>query len=293
MQKSNCCFEHLEMYWRASDIVDALALEQRAGLLFIDEHGHRRDYTFAEVTTHSQRYAAVLRAFGVCEGDRVHVALSATAKCIFTLLALQRLGAEAILDYVEAAGATAIISNRKNRSRVDETREHFAPDACYIIIGEECEGWARLDTLARVASPIAGVDLLANENELADARAAAFEHLGAFATDRVWCALQIEDKDWFDRAIVQPWLLGAAPVAHTGAFDARERLDLVRELDVTILLQRADEYHAELALPEPKRFKMARLRRCIVLEGECDDVLQRQWEERFGVPLTPTPSAKV
>jgi hypothetical protein len=94
---------------------------------------------------------------------------------------------------------------------------------------------------------------------------------------------------------VRAWLCGSAAVLHDGGFDARERLDLVRELDVTIVLQPSEEYHAELALPDPKRFKMPRLRRCIAIADGFDEVLQAQWLQRFGVPLVPhsAPSSRL
>jgi acyl-coenzyme A synthetase/AMP-(fatty) acid ligase len=274
------------MHWRVSDLVDRLAGERRTGLIFVDEHGHRRDYSFAEVASHSARYAAVLRAFGVHEGERVYVRLSTTGKCIFTLLALERLGAQPVLDATAAAGASTIVSNRKHRASVDAAREHFASEARYIIIGEEREGWARLDTLAQIAAPAEIAKRDFDETQFECARADAAAHLQAVPTDVVWCALQIDDEQWFAQSVVQPWLCGATAVAHNGLFDARERLDLIRELDVSILQQRVDDYHAELALPDSTRFKMPRLRRCMVLGEGCDDLLQTQWEQRFGVPLS-------
>lgn len=276
------------MRWRASEVIDRLAAAPRTGLVFVDEYGHRRDYTFAEVSTYSQRYAAVLRAFGVKSGDRAYVSLSTTAKCAFTLLALQRLGAQAVYDLQQASGAAVVIANRKYRPKVDAEREHFSPQAVYALIGEECEGWARIDTVAQMASPIAGIEMTPDEAAVKSARMQAREYLGAVETDIVWCATRFEEHGWFERALVQPWLLGAAAVAHNHPFDAQERLDLLRELDVTILLQRAEEYHTELALPDPKRFKMPRLRRCIVLDDGSDAVLESQWAQRFGVQLMPS-----
>jgi acetyl-CoA synthetase len=272
------------MHWRASDVVDRLAAQNRTGLIFVDEYGHRRDYTFAEIAKHALRYAAVLRAFGVHEHDRVYVSLSTAAKCVFTLLALERIGARVVLDEAAAAGATTVIANRKYRPAIDAMREYFSPDARYLLIGEECEDWARLDTLAQVAS--AKPEPIDEEPpEVRESRERAQAWLGAFATDTVWVTLQIEDDGWFDSAVVQPWLCGAAAAIHNGAFDASERLDLVRELDVTILVQPADEYHAEVALPQAKRFKMPRLRRCVMLGQDGGEPLQAQWLDRFGVRL--------
>lgn len=275
------------MRWQVCDFVDRLAGERRTGLIFVDEHGHRRDYTFAEIAAYSARYAAVLRAFGVHQDERVYVHLSGTGKCIFTLLALERLGAHAMLEEADAAGASTIISNRKYRGAIDAARERFTSEARYILIGEECEGWARLDTLAQVASPMPISGRHIDEEQLESARGQASAHLRAVASDVIWCALQIDEHDWLRQAVAQAWACGAAAVVHNAIFEARERLDLVRELDVTILLQRADDYHAELALPDSTQFKMPRLRRCMVLGGGFDEMLKTQWEHRFGVPLTP------
>ncbi|HKU67041.1 MAG TPA: hypothetical protein VJP85_04615 [Candidatus Baltobacteraceae bacterium] len=275
------------MHWQPADLVDRLAAQERTGLIFVDEYGHRRDYTFAEVAKYSLRYAAVLRAFGVREEERVYLSLSSTGKGVFTLLALGRIGARTIFDEDAAAGATTIIANREYREPIDAARDRYSSDARYLLIGEEREGWARLDTLAQIASAPSLPAQFEEPPELLQARDGERARLGAVSTDTVWCTLQIEDAGWFERAIVGPWLCGAAATVHNGEFDARERLDLIRELDVTIVLQRTPDYRAELALAEPGRFKMPRLRRCVVLGDTFDDELQAQWSERFGVALTP------
>src|ERR1700684_3967921 len=59
----------------ARDVLDALAREDRLGLLFVDAAGARREYTFAQVADASKRWAAVLRDAGVNKGDRVVVVL--------------------------------------------------------------------------------------------------------------------------------------------------------------------------------------------------------------------------
>jgi acyl-coenzyme A synthetase/AMP-(fatty) acid ligase len=272
------------MHWRVCDLVDRLASEPKAALIFIDNHGHRRDYSFAEISAFSTRYAAVLRAFGVEKGERVYVRLSTTGKAIFTLLALERLGALAEFEEGAAASATTIIANRKYRPQIDASRNRFDEDARYVLIGEEHEGWARLDTLAQVAMKAPELQAEIDDAVAAADRERAQAKLDAVESDVVWCALGFDDRQWLQSAIAQPWLLGCTAVAHDGDFDARERLDLVRELDVTVLLQRAQEYRAELALPDPSHFKLPRLRRCVVLEDGSQE-LQTQWQQRFGVAL--------
>ncbi len=226
-------------------------------MLFLDEYGHRRDYTFEEVAAQSRRYAAVLRAFGVQAGDCVYVCLPKTAKCIFAMLALQRLGAEIVVDEAPAAGAKTIVADRNSRARMDAERERFSPDAHYVIIGEECEGWARLDTLAYVASNAPKPQPSADDEDLQSARDAAGKRLGAVPSDVVWCALENDVPSWLEEAVLQPWLAGCTTIAHNAPFDPRERLDLVRELNVTILIQHADEYHAELCPARSQALQIA------------------------------------
>lgn len=274
------------MHWQLAELVDRLAARPRTGLVFVDEYGHRRDYMFAEIAEYSQRYASVLRAFGVGQDDLAYVRLSTTARCAFVLLALQRLGARLVRDERDLPDASAIISNRDYRVSVDQQRERFAADARYLIIGEEREGWARLDTLVPVAPPMQGPEG-AGDEELAEVQLFAASSLGALETDVVWCALQSSDVEWFERAVAQPWLCGAAAVAHNSAFNAPERLALLAELDVTILAQPASDYAALLELPDAGSRSSRRLRRCFVLSGDCSDELAERWAERFGLPLTP------
>jgi acyl-coenzyme A synthetase/AMP-(fatty) acid ligase len=271
------------MHWRASDLIDRLAHSKRPGLIFIDEYGHRRDYTFAEIAKLSKRYAAAMRAFGIGEDHRVYVALTGTPRCAFILLALQRLNAQAIFDAESAPTATAVITNRERRPAVEKDRARFSEEMRYLLIGEECEGWVRIDTVAQIAAPIPGVQLPVDQEQFGRAYALARQVLGADDGDVVWCTVKIDDVDWFERAIVQPWLAGATAVVYDHAFDPRERLDLLRELEVSVVLQRAEEYEAQLALPEPLRFKMPRLRRCLLIDGRVDDALQERWNARFGI----------
>ncbi|HZW52962.1 MAG TPA: AMP-binding protein, partial [Candidatus Elarobacter sp.] len=80
----------------ARDVVDALAREDRRGLLFVDAAGNRREYTFAEVADLSKRWAAVLRDAGVRKGDRVVLVLPKIPDWLFAMTALLRIGAVAV-----------------------------------------------------------------------------------------------------------------------------------------------------------------------------------------------------
>lgn len=299
----------------AQDVIDKLAGEDRAGLVFVDAYGHRRDYTFAEISEQSQRYAAALRALGVTQDSRVLLCTSNTAKCLFTVLAIARLGGVAvpceedlavpeILERARRGAVTSVITNRKRRPAAENLQRELTESTSYLLIGETCEGWARLDTLTQNAAPFRGIttqsmdmayvfdDAVIDCGALLEARALAQAALEPVSSDRVWSTLPFGSEKWLTFAQA-PWWRGASTVVHEGSYDPRERLDLVRELDVTILCQTPAEYEAQIRLPDLERIRLPRLRRCVAT-APLDVDVQRRWSERFGlaiaVPKTPAPA---
>ncbi len=82
----------------AYDVVDAWAAvepEKRA-LLYCDDGGTRRMYTFKEVSDYSKKLAGWFLSQGVKRGDRVMFMLKQRAEVWFTLIALHRIGAVCI-----------------------------------------------------------------------------------------------------------------------------------------------------------------------------------------------------
>jgi hypothetical protein len=272
------------MLSRLCDAIDGLRDDKRVGLIFIDEYGHRRDYTLSEIYARSQQFAAALSAFGVGEGERTFLRLSTTARCAFILVALHRLNAVPSFD--DERGATTIIADRKHRAGVDAQRERYTPDTRYLLVGEECEGWARLDTIALVAKPPPPAPC--DEASLEGPREEARSRLGAVSTDIVWYARNVNDPQWAKCALADPWLIQCATVIHDAPFSAVERLDLLRELGVTIVLQAGCEYEAEVEAAASARFKLPRLRRCDVLDGEPSEGTAQRWKEIYGHDLGKT-----
>lgn len=292
----------------AQDVVDALAQEDRVGLIFIDEFGHRRDYRFAEIASQSARYAAVFRAFGIARGERVALCTSNTAKCLFAMLALERLGAVRVpcmeawseaqtLECITGSQATTVVTNRAHRPRLERLRERMPGVTRFILIGEEQEGWARLDALAERAQPYAGVETafadptlvvngaLYTQAALNDLREDARARAGIASTDRVWCTAPMGCEEWIANVLLGAWSCGAGIVLQEGDFRERERLDLTRELDVTILLQPAPEYALQADLQDIAQFRVPRLRRCVSLGGEVESRAAQIWSDALHVPI--------
>jgi acyl-coenzyme A synthetase/AMP-(fatty) acid ligase len=278
---------------RIPNVIDALAGERRPGLLFVDSFGHRRDYTFAEIADQSRRYAAALQSLPVGDGESVLVCTSNTGKTLFIMLALARLGKRAVacteelegqplLERAKQSNAVVVIANRKRRTAVEELKAQLPAQTRYVLIGEERDGWARLDTFAASAKPYPGNPELSPDDDAA--AAAAISTLGAQSEDRVWCTMPIGSEPWWTY-VRAPWSSGAATIVHEGKFDPRERLDLARELEVTVLLQPPHEFAAQVDLADVDRFRLPYLRRCIST-APLETEIERRWTERFGVPLT-------
>lgn len=271
-------------------ILDALAAQPQTGLFFVDYYGHRRDYTFGEVSEQSQRYAAVLRALGVHEGEPVAMCNANTQKCLFLLLALERLGARPVLCGEALSGeellarfkryeVTTIIANRRRSVHIDFAHAHLSPHTRYVLVGADREGWARMDTLATSAKPYAGECLAAPADVVKSIASHIFQ---AAEGDRVWTTIPFASRFWFACAQA-PLYAHAATIVHEGPFDPLERLDLLHELSATIVCQPAAEFEALLDHGTPSALRLPRLRRCIALDA--DPELRERWELQTGRPL--------
>ena len=275
-------------------ILDRLGAERRTGVYFIDYYGHRRDYTFAEIADQSQRYASVLRTLGVEAGQTVALCNANTSKCLFLLTALDRIGAipllcgedlsdEELLARIKAGSARIIITNRRRRRRVEWVQPFLPPDTKYVLVGEEHESWARMDTLAEDALPYAGGPHGPHPISKTVSTIAR-DVLQAQPDDRVWSTFPFGTDRWL--AFVQaPLFAGAATIVHEAPFNARERTDLLHELEATILCQPAQEFEALLDAAEGTALRMQRLRRCVAVEASGE--LRERWQAATGKPLIP------
>src|SRR5665213_931472 len=117
----------------ARDVVDALAREDRRGLLFVDAAGKQHDYSFEQIADRSKRWAAVLRDAGVKKGDRVVVVLPKIPDWLFCMTALLRIGAVAVpsaeqlrakdlLYRANHSGATTVVAHASNAAEFDAMR---------------------------------------------------------------------------------------------------------------------------------------------------------------------------
>ena len=301
----------------ARDVIDALAGSDRRGLLFVDTAGNRHDFTFAQIAAASQRWAAALRDQGVRHGEHVIVVLPKTPQWLFAMLALLRLGAVAIpgaeqlrakdLLYRAVHGeATTVIAPLANAEEIDAIRSGAPNVARYLLVGGERAGWTSIEPLVAAARPFAGnpttpeddayivytsgttTDPKGVEHRVAYTyakRAQAANWFDCRPADLVWCTSGTGWAKSLWNVLLGPWSCGSCIVVHEGGFAPEERMNLIRDLGVTVLCQAPTEYRLEAKLPNLAAWSLPRLRHCVSAGEPLNPEVLARWRDAFGLTI--------
>lgn len=106
--------------------------ESKIAFHYENVNGNKRSYTYGEMQNDSSEFANVLKNLGVTKGSRVAVLLPKGPELVISVLAIWRLGAvhvplftafgpQAISYRVEDSGAEIIITDAKNRPKLNGT----------------------------------------------------------------------------------------------------------------------------------------------------------------------------
>ncbi|HYZ16558.1 MAG TPA: acyl--CoA ligase [Candidatus Acidoferrum sp.] len=302
----------------ARDVVDRLGGEDRLGLVALDAAQNRRDYGFAEIAAASQRWAAVLRDAGIEKGERVVVVLPKIPDWLFSMTALLRIGAVAVpsaeqlrakdlLYRANHSGATAVIAHASNAEEVDAIRAEAPQVRTWLLVGGERHGWTSADPLVRDAQPWSGVPTSSDDlayivytsGTTKDPKGVVHTVAYTFAKrmqaavwfdvkpdDLVWCTAGTGWAKSLWNVLLGPWSCGAPIVLHEGGFVPEQRLDLIRDLGVTVLCQAPTEYRLEAKLPElGTRWKLPRLRHCVSAGEPLNPEVIERWKDAFGLTI--------
>lgn len=253
----------------ARDAIDRLASERPGdrALLWTDGAGAVVDRSFAELSDHAARAAAVLRAAGVGRGDTVLILLSREIEWWELMLACLRLGAIASPGTVQltpkdiayrqaAAKARCIIASADVALRADEALGGVA--ITRIHIGGTRPGWIDYGQAKAAAAPLVDIaDTAFDDPALCYFTSGttgqpkmtihgAGYPLAHEITGRFWLDLRpgdlhwnMSDTGWAKAAwssLFAPWLMGAAIfVNHAPGFDLGAAMDLLERHPVTTL----------------------------------------------------------
>ena len=97
-----------------------------AALVYVNERGDRRVFTYAQLLHEVERAAAALRGMGIGKGDRLTIYMPTCPEAIITMLAAVRIGAIHSVVYA-GFGAGAL----RDRIKASESRLVFAADVVF------------------------------------------------------------------------------------------------------------------------------------------------------------------
>jgi acyl-coenzyme A synthetase/AMP-(fatty) acid ligase len=302
----------------ARDVLDELGTSDRRGLLYVDAGGWQHEYSFAEIAGESQRWAGALREQGIGHGDHVIVVLPKTPQWLFAMTALLRLGAVAIpgaeqlrakdlLFRAVHGDATAIIAPAANAQEVDAIRADAPQLARYLLVGGERAGWTAIEPLVARAEPFAGHPTRATDDAyIVYTSGTTKDPKGVVHHVAYTHAKRSQAAIWFDctpadlvwstagtgwakslwNVLLGPWSCGSCIVLHEGNFVAEERMNLIRDLGVTVLCQAPTEYRLEAKLPDlGERWKLPQLRHCVSAGEPLNPEVLVRWREAFGLTI--------
>jgi len=304
----------------ARDVIDALGESNgaRTGLVYLDAAKNRTSFTFEEISAISQRYARALMDLGIVKGDRVIVLLPKIPGWLFAMLGLDRIGAVVVpcSEQLRAkdlsfrathSEARAIVAHVSNAAEVDLMREDAKTLERFAILGGERANWTALEPLVERAKPEPGVPTLPTDlayivytsGTTKDPKGVVHDHAYTFAKrmqaafwldakpqDLVWCTAGTGWAKSLWNVLLGPWSCGSTIVLHEGAFVPEERMDLLRDLGVTVLCQAPTEYRLEAKLERlGERWTLPRLRHCVSAGEPLNPEVIARWRDAFGLSI--------
>jgi acyl-coenzyme A synthetase/AMP-(fatty) acid ligase len=302
----------------ARDAIDVLGKEDRLGLLFVDAKGERTEFSFPRIAATSRHWAGALRDVGVLKGERVIVLVPKIPAWLFAMLGLGRLGAVVIpcAEQLRAkdlafranhSEATTIVAHPSNAAEVDLMRAQAPGVQRFLLVGAEAPGWTALDPLIERAPEVSGVATAANDvayivytsGTTKDPKGVVHAHaytcakrmqarfwLDAKPDDLVWCTAGTGWAKSLWNVLLGPWSCDAAIVLHEGGFDPAQRMDLIRDLGVTVLCQAPTEYRLEAKLERlGERWRLPKLRHCVSAGEPLNPEVLALWKAAFGLTI--------
>jgi acetyl-CoA synthetase/medium-chain acyl-CoA synthetase len=244
--------------------------------------------------------------------------LPKTPQLLFAMSALLRLGAVAIpgaeqlrakdLLYRATHGdATTVIAPLANAAEVDAIRADAPKVTRYLLVGGERDGWTAMDALVASAAPFAGFPtkptddayLIYTSGTTKDPKGVVHRVAYTYAKRSqaaIWFDCKPDDLVWSTagtgwakslwNVLLGPWSCGSCIVVHEGGFVPEERMNLIRDLGVTVLCQAPTEYRLEAKLPDlGTRWQFPKLRHCVSAGEPLNPEVLVRWREAFGLTI--------
>ncbi len=239
---------------------------------------------------------------------------------LFAMTALLRLGAVAIpgAEQLRAkdvlfralhAEATAVVAHPSCAAELEKMRVDAPALRTWLVTGPAAAiaGWTAVDPLLAQATPDLGEPTVPSDlayivytsGTTKDPKGVVHSVAFTFAKRMqaaVWLDVKPHDLVWSTsgtgwakslwNVLLGPWSCGAPIVLDEGGFDPEKRLDMIRDLGVTVLCQAPTEYRLEAKLPDlGTRWSLPKLRHCGSAGEPLNPEVLARWHEAFGLTI--------
>lgn len=262
-----------------ADVIDGYAKDpDRKALIWANEQGEERQFTFAEISAESQRIANALKARGIGRGDRVMVMLPRIPEWQMVMIALFRIGAVSMptltmlrprdLEHrITQCQPKAVIAVASETSKfegilgkdVARLAVHYGPG--------QAEGWDDLAVAMAGADPVCLTEPMTRDEPgiiyftsgstglPKGVTHSAYFAFGFLELSAYWFDLNDQNRDdifwgtadtgWAFSStctLIGPWIAGVCAFTYDGPFDPEQRLELMERYGVTQFAASASEF---------------------------------------------------
>jgi acyl-coenzyme A synthetase/AMP-(fatty) acid ligase len=303
---------HLELpkqFNFGGDVVDRWARESdHAALIWCDETGAERRFTFSEISRLSNRCANLFAALGLRRGDRILIMLPRLPEWQISMVAAVKLGAIPIpcIDMLTEADVAYRVAHSGARAAVT-TAANVVKFAGAKLRARVCvgaaDGWVEFGAgIAGESDDFAHVALAAEEPAIIyytsgstgkpkgvthAARALFAWRISAWywpaltPSDVMWCTT---DTGWSKAGtsiLFGPWSCGSTVLFYNGRFDARKRFELIEKYRVSVFCAAATELR-QLVLQDIGAWDISSLRLAISAGETVNPEIIERWRALTG-----------
>lgn len=293
----------------------------RLCILWVDDAGSERRFSWTDVSRDADRVANVLRAHGARKGDRVFIQVGRVPEWWQTMLACLKIGAIAmpgtvmltprdIAYRISLSEPVAVVTQSQYAARFDEVRGVSPSVKAFLAIGDPPgPAWTDLRA-ARDAAPAAAEaePTRADDPAILYFTSGTTGHpkmvihtqasygIGHTVTAKYWIGLEpddlhwnISDTGWAKAAwssFFGPFIAGSAQLIHdpSGAFNAKRILDLLSHHPVTSMCG-APTVFRSLVLEDLSKWTFPALRSCVAAGEPLNPEVIATWREHTGLEI--------
>ena len=314
-----------EYYNFAFDEVDKKAEENdKVALITVSSDGEEAvEHRFSDLRSLSNKFANVLKKYGVKKGDRVFIMLPRIPEWYVAVLGCIKLSAIFMptptlstakdIEYrINRAEASVAITSTEFAGRVDEIREKCPSLKHCILVGGEKEGWISFEEEMKGASdkltkkdvePSKVTDpLLIYFTSGTESYPKMVLHthsypLAHWVTAYVVQDLKPEDKIWVMAdtgwaktawgKLFGQWIIGATVLQWNakGKFKPEVALKIIEKYGVTVFCAPPTAYRMMIQVKDLKKYDFSKLRHCLSAGEPLNPEVIKVWKEATGVEI--------